>query len=97
LGGKIRSTSAKGASVTYTFTGRGVSFVSRRGTTSGKASVYLDGHLVATVDLYSSSTTVRWVAWAKTNATSAKHVLKIVNLATSGRPKLYIDAFATIR
>jgi hypothetical protein len=97
LGGKVRVASAKGAYVTYTFTGRGVSFISRKGTTSGKASVYLDGHLVATVDMYGSATTVRWVAWAKTNMTSAKHVLKIVNLATSGRPRLYIDAFATIR
>jgi hypothetical protein len=97
LGGKIRSTSSKGASVSYTFTGRGVSFVSRKGTTSGKVSVYLDGTYIGSVDLYASATTVRWIAWAKTNPTSAKHVLKIVNQATSGRPRLYIDGFATIR
>jgi hypothetical protein len=97
LGGKYRYTSSSGAYVTYTFTGRGFSFVSRKGTTSGKAAVYLDGVRVATVDLYAASTTMRWIGYATTSATSANHVLKIVNLATAGRPRLYIDGFATIR
>jgi hypothetical protein len=97
LGGRLRSTTSMGAYVTYAFTGRGFSFVSRKGTTSGKASIYIDGVYLATVDLYASTTTMRWVAYAKTYATSTKHVLKIVNLATSGRPRLYLDGFATIR
>jgi hypothetical protein len=97
LGGKVRYTSSKGAYVTYTFTGRGFSFVSRKGSTSGKATIYLDGKLIATVDLHAGSTAVRWVAYAWTSSTSKKHVLKIVDLATSGRPRLYVDGFATIR
>jgi len=97
LGGRLRYTSNRYAWVTYTFTGRGVSFVSRKGPTSGKIAVYLDGVRVATPDLYGSSTTVRWVTWSRTLASSGKHTLKIVNLGTSGRPRFYIDGFATIR
>jgi hypothetical protein len=97
LGGKLRYTSTKGAAVSYTFTGRGVSFVTRKGTTSGKAAIYLDGVLVTTLDLHSSTTVGRWVVYGKSYSASGKHVLKIVNLATSGRPRLYVDGFATIR
>jgi hypothetical protein len=97
LGGKLRLTSAKGASVTYTFTGRGVSFVVRKQSTAGKVAVYVDGGLAATLDLYSSATVVRYVAYVKMFPTSGKHTIKLVNLATSGRPRLYVDGFGTIR
>jgi hypothetical protein len=97
LGGKARYTSSKGASVTYTFTGRGVSFISRKGTNSGRAAVYIDGVLVANLDLRASATTMRWIAYARMLSVSRTHVLKIVNLATPGRPRLYVDGFATIR
>jgi hypothetical protein len=97
LGSKLRVTSAKSASVTYTFTGRGVTFVSRKSRTSGKVAVYVDGKLATTLDLYYNGTLYRWVSFTKAFPTSGKHTLKLVNLATSGRPRLYIDGFATVR
>ena len=97
LGSKMRVTSARSASVTYTFTGRGVTFVSRKSTSSGKVAVYVDGKLATTLDLYYNGTLYRWVSFTKAFPTSGHHTLKLVNLATSGRPKLYIDGFATVR
>lgn len=97
LGGSLRTTTAKGAYVTFTYTGRGFALVSRKTSTSGQAKIYVDGAYVATIDLRSSTTVSRWIAYARTSTTSAKHVVKIVNSATSGRPRIWIDAFLTIR
>jgi hypothetical protein len=97
LGGKLRYSTSKGASVSYTFTGRGIAWVARRGTSQGKAAVYLDGKLAATVDLYASASYTRWVAWQKTNTPSARHTIKIVCLGTSGHARVDVDAFVVLR
>lgn len=66
LGGKSYSSSSKGASLTWTFTGRSVSWVVSRATGSGQAYVYVDGVKVSTVDLKSSTTQYRQAIWTKT-------------------------------
>ncbi len=96
-GGTYRYTGSHGAYVAFTFTGRGVAFIARKRSSGGKVSVYLDGVRVGTIDLYSASPTARWVAYTKMYPSSGRHVLKLVDQATSGRPKLYVDGFATIR
>ena len=63
----------------------------------GKMKVYIDGALVKTIDTYRSSTAPRQVLFTKTFNGTYPHSLKIVNLATAGRPKLTIDAVAIQR
>jgi hypothetical protein len=97
LGHRLRYTTSKGAYMTYTFYGHGVAWVAKKGTAEGKAAVYLDGKLVATIDLHATKTTMRWVAWQRTNTTYGKHVLKIKCLGTSGHSRIDVDAFLVLK
>lgn len=96
-GGSARYASARGAAVSYTFTGRGIAFVTTRAASRGAARVYVDGVLVATVDTWAATPGYRSVAWGRTWTTSGTHAVKIVVLGTVGRPRVDIDAFAILR
>ena len=97
LGGYSLSTSARNASLTWTFTGRSVAWVVSRASGSGQAAVYVDGTKVATVDLRSSTVAYRQAIWTRTWAASGKHTVKVVNLATSGRPTITTDGIAYLK
>jgi len=97
LGGKSYSSGSKGASLTWTFTGRSASWVVSRASTSGQAYVYVDGVKAGTVDLKSSSTLYRQAIWTKTWSSSAKHTVKIVVVGTSGRPTITTDGLVYIK
>jgi uncharacterized protein with LGFP repeats len=97
LGGQSYSSGSKGASLTWTFTGRSAAWVVSRATTSGQAYVYVDGTKVATVDLKSATTLYRQAVWTKTWSTSAKHTVKIVVVGTSGRPTITTDGLVYIK
>jgi hypothetical protein len=96
LGGYVDATSTYGASAKYRFTGRSITWIGAMATSRGRARVYIDGVNVATVNCYS----VTWVghralfAWAGSYAT---HTLEIRNLATSGRPRIDLDAFIVLK
>jgi len=96
-GGSVRYAQAAGASATYTATGRAYAFVTTTGPTRGKAKVYVNGVLKATVDLYSASETDRVQAWSIRYSTSSSRTIKVVVLGTSGRPRVDLDAFAVLR
>ncbi|MFB7212453.1 N-acetylmuramoyl-L-alanine amidase [Streptomyces sp. NPDC056255] len=97
LGGKSYSSSSKGASLSWTFTGRSVALVASRATTSGQMYVYVDGVKVSTVDLKSSTTKYRDALWTKSWSSSAKHTVKIVVVATSGRPTVTTDGIVYLK
>ncbi|MFI6935481.1 peptidoglycan recognition protein [Streptomyces sp. NPDC050287] len=97
LGGKSYSSGSKGASLTWTFTGRSASWVVSRASSSGQAYVYVDGVKVSTVDLKSSTTLYRQAIWTKTWSSSAKHTVKIVVVGTSGRPTVTTDGLVYIK
>ncbi|MEU6661964.1 N-acetylmuramoyl-L-alanine amidase [Streptomyces sp. NPDC046821] len=97
LGGKSYSSGSKGASLTWTFTGRSASWVVSRATTSGQAYVYVDGVKVSTVDLKSATTQYRQAIWTKSWSTSAKHTVKIVVVGTTGRPTVTTDGLVYIK
>ncbi|MFF7071186.1 peptidoglycan recognition protein family protein [Streptomyces pseudovenezuelae] len=97
LGGKSYSSGSKGASLSWTFTGRSAAWVVSRASTSGQAYVYVDGTKVATVDLKSSTTKYRDAIWTKSWSSSAKHTVKIVVVATSGRPTVTTDGLVYIK
>ncbi|TLS42735.1 N-acetylmuramoyl-L-alanine amidase [Streptomyces montanus] len=97
LGGKSYSSGSKGASLTWTFTGRSASWVVSRASTSGQAYVYVDGIKVTTLDLKSSTTQYRQAIWTKSWSSSAQHKVKIVVVGTSGRPTVTTDGLVYIK
>ncbi|MEU1514805.1 peptidoglycan recognition protein [Streptomyces sp. NPDC005811] len=97
LGGKSYSSGSKGASLTWTFTGRSAAWVVSRAATSGQAYVYVDGTRTATVDLKSATTLYRQAIWTKTWSSSAKHTVRIVVVGTSGRPTVTTDGLVYLK
>ena len=96
LGGYAYSSSAKGASVSWTFTGRSVAWIAARTPKSGQAYIYVDGARVALVDLKSATTLYRQAIWTKSWAASGRHTITIVVVGTPGRPTVTADAIATL-
>lgn len=97
LGGKSYSSSSKGASLSWTFTGRSAALVVSRAASSGQVHVYVDGVKTSTVDLRSSTTKYRDALWTKTWSGSAKHTVKIVVVGTSGRPTITTDGLVHLK
>ncbi|MER7714527.1 peptidoglycan recognition protein [Streptomyces werraensis] len=97
LGGRSYSSASKGASLSWTFTGRSAAWVVSRASSSGQAYVYVDGVKAATVDLRSAATSYRQAIWTKTWSANAKHTVKIVVVGTSGRPTVTTDGLVYIR
>jgi hypothetical protein len=96
LGGYSYSSASKGASISWTFTGRSVAWIVSRASSSGQVYVYLDGTKVSTVDLKSSTTLYRQAIWTHTWSASARHTLKIVVVGTYGRPTITTDGIAVV-
>ena len=85
-----------GASITQSFTGRAIALVGTKSPRRGKARVYIDGALAATVDFRRSSAAYRQVVFARSWATAEPHTLSLVVLGTSGRPRVDVDAFVIV-
>jgi hypothetical protein len=96
LGGRAHTATARGATATIRFTGSAIAWAGPVGPTRGKARVYLDGNLVATVDMYRSSFAARDIVFAR-NVSNGTHTLRILTLATSGRPTVAVDGLYVIR
>jgi spore germination protein YaaH len=96
-GGSVRYATAAGASAAYSFTGRAIAWVTTLGPDRGAAKIYVDGVLVTTIDLHATSTSYRRVAFAKSWSAAGTHSLRIVVVATAGRPRVDVDAFEVIR
>ena len=92
-GGKARAASRAGAKATLTFTGRWVELVSRKGPTRGKAQIYVNGVLKATIDLYASTYQNQRVVWTASWSSSATRTVTVRVAGTTGRPRVDLDAF----
>jgi hypothetical protein len=92
-GSQAKASSQAGARATMSFTGRSIEWVSRKGPARGKAQIYINGVLKATVDLYASSYQNQRVVWAANYSTSTTRTISIRVLGTSGRPRVDLDAF----
>ena len=95
-GGTVNLTTQAGASATLHFTGRQVAWVGSKSATRGRASVYIDGHLVRTVDLHSTATHRRQIVFVRTFSSSAAHTIRIVCQGTAGRPAIDVDALLVL-
>jgi len=92
-GGTAKSSSTKGSTATYTYTGKSIAWVGLKGYNRGKAQVYVNGVLKATVDLYSGTTLRQRIIWSANYTTSATRTITIKVLGTSGRPRVDVDGF----
>ena len=94
--GSSHGTRIGGASATYTFSGRSVRWIGTTDADHGKARVYLDGRLVATVDAYSATRQTCQVLFA-TTVKPGRHTLRIVVLGKSNTrsagSRVDVDAF----
>lgn len=94
--GAVEFTKAAGASATFTFTGDHVAWYGTRGPGYGSARVYVDGVLRPVVDCHASSKHKATLLFRYGFSTFGEHTVRIVNLATSGHPRIDVDAFATL-
>lgn len=97
--GSTRYSGQRLATARHTFSGSQVAWVASRGPNRGRAKVYIDGELAATVDLYSTSRKDRRVVFLEKWETSGTHTIKIKviapNPASSGK-RVDLDAFLTL-
>ena len=107
--GGVHRTTAKGASASikvtlpYSYNGfpgdavadnvTHVGLVMHKGPGRGKFKVYVNGVLKGTVDTYAATNQPRTVVWQ--GAVTGTSTVKIVNVATSGRPRIDLDAVLT--
>ena len=94
LGDAAHNSRARGASVAVTFTGTGIAWVGAVGPGRGKARIYIDGNAVAVVDARADTFRAGRVLFTRTWSSAGTHRIRVVNLGTSGRPIVTLDAFA---
>ena len=94
-GGSVDFTSKAAATATLSFKGKQVAWVSTLGTTRGAASVSVDGGSPTTVTTHAATTTTKDVVFTATMAPGT-HKLVVTNNATSGSPRIDVDAFVVI-
>ena len=92
-GSKAKASSQAGAKASLTFTGRTIEVVSRKGPARGKAQIYINGVLKATLDLYASTYQNQRVVWAGAWSSSATRTITVRVVGTSGRARVDLDAF----
>ncbi len=81
-GGGISWTPVTSNSAQLSFTGSAVSWYGMKASNRGKAGVYIDGTLVATVDEYAATNTIQSVLYSTSGLSGGTHTIKIVNTGT---------------
>ena len=94
-GGAAKRSSAAAAKASLTFSGRSFAWIARMGPDRGKASIYVNGTKVATVNLYSPTYQNQRVAWTGNWSTATSRKVTVRVLGTKGHPRVDIDAFVT--
>jgi Transglycosylase-like domain len=96
-GDTVAYAKSAGASATFTFTGRKVTWNGPTGPTRGKAKVYVDGKYVKTVNTYGRSFDARSALFRTGWKTAGDHTITIVVVGTKGHPMIAIDDFVVVR
>ena len=95
-GDKAKYSTKAGATASFAFSGRKVTWYGPVGPTRGKARILIDGTYLKTVNLYSSSFTARKAVFSKSWSSKAAHTLVIEVLGTAGHPYVAIDGFTVV-
>lgn len=96
-GGTTRWTTRTGATATTTVYGRSFALVAPRSASRGKAQVWVDGVLVATINLAASPTGSRRLVFVKTWTTVATRRIKIRFTGMPAHTRIDIDAVVALR
>ena len=94
-GGTAKGSSSAGATASLTFTDRQFAWIGIKASNRGKAQVYVNGILTATVDLYSATLQKPQVLWRGVWSTNVTRTVTIKVLGTVGRPRIDVDGFFT--
>jgi len=98
-GGVSKASAETTASMTYRFRGTGVTWVGTKSAAAGRASVYLDGVLRGTADLWAGATGPSRPVYSIAGLAKTNHTLVIVPLgahnAVSTGNSIDVDAFVT--
>ena len=97
LGGSSLRSTARNASMTWTFSGRAVALAVSRTSSSGRVKVYVDGDYAGVLDLRSSATQNRQAVWTRYFGSSAGHTVRIVVEGSTGRPSVIMDGLVVLR
>jgi hypothetical protein len=92
-GDKVAYATSAGATATFAFTGKKVTWYGPVGPTRGKAQVWIDGTLVRTVNLNRGSFKARVATFKTAWKTAGAHTLTIKVVGTKGHPMVAIDEF----
>lgn len=94
--GAVRWTTQHGAAATITLDTTSprmaVGLVMEKAPNRGKFTLLVDGVSKGTVDTRAGTATHRVIVWSGTLATAGHHVVRVVNQATAGRPRIDLDA-----
>ena len=94
--GGAKYSDARSASATFKCPAcRALAWVTDEDPAHGSAQVYIDGVLKATISTQSAAPLNRVIAYKFEWPAASAHSLKIVNVATSGHPRVSIDGFLT--
>jgi hypothetical protein len=96
LDGASKSSRAAGATASYTFTGSQVAWIAARGPTLGSARISIDGRVVATVSLNSSTQLPRRAMFTYAWSGAGRHRITIRVSGTAGHPRVDVDGFAVV-
>jgi hypothetical protein len=94
VGGADRYAGSSSARATYRFTAREVAWVSAKGSSRGRAKVYIDGTYAATIDLHAASAHYRRVVFRRAWSSAATHTISIRSV---GNGRVDIDGFELLR
>ena len=97
LDGGLHHSDVAGASAVFEFVGRDVAWIAEKGPMKGSAKVYIDGDLIATIDLNAGSDAARRIVFRKHWSTAGSHRIRIVVEATVGHPLVTLDGLAVLR
>lgn len=93
--GRAKASSARNASVAFSFSGSKITLLGMKGKTGGKAKIYVDGVYKTTIDTYSSATKYQQALYSKSGLSGGYHKLKIVvtrtKNASAGGYQLIVD------
>ena len=92
-GGRDRYATAAGAKGSLTFTGRAFAWIGSVGPTRGWARVYVNGHLVKSINLRAANNAHRRILFATSWSKSTSRTVTIRISGTAGHPRGDIDAF----
>ena len=96
VGGGVHYATARGATATFRFSARRITWFGPTGPTRGAAQVYVDGRFVRIVDLYAPSFRARTPIFTAAWSSTGSHTITIRALGSAGHPLVAIDSFSII-